>query len=107
MDREEDPTDLLQLAKRCQRIKQGLKKVDRSQLVQDRIAEQSATQRNNRNNGSTRTIVNTPASAALPANLNATTLRIAQISQPQAQLVAPPLARTTSTMTTATSSAAP
>ena len=53
-----------------------------------------------KNNGSTRTIVNTPASAALPANFNATTLRIAQISQSRAQLAAFLLVRTTSTTIT-------
>lgn len=51
---EEDPTDLLQLATRCQRIEQGLKKVERSQFVHDRNAERNATRKNagtaNRNN---------------------------------------------------------
>ena len=40
---EEEPTNLVQLARRCQRIEQTLKEANRSKLVQDRIAEQNAT----------------------------------------------------------------
>ena len=92
MDGDEDPTNLLQLAKRCQRIKQELKKMDQSQLMQDQIAKQSATRKNNGNNGSNRQcIVNSLIiSAALQtSNSNATSMRISQISQLHAQLAAP------------------
>ena len=76
----------MQLARRCQRIEQALKEANRSKVVQDRIAEQNAMRRNN---GSTRTIVNTPAGAAPPANSNPMSTQMARISQPQAQLAAP------------------
>ena len=88
MDGDKNPTNLLQLAKRCQKIEQGLKKIDCSQIVQDWIAER-ATRRNNGYNRK-QAIVNPPAtSAAPPANLNLTTLHMACILQPRAQLVAP------------------
>ena len=93
---EEEPTNLVQLACQCQKIEQALKEANCSKLVQDRIAEQNATRRNNE---STRTIVNTLASAAQPANSNLTTLRMACISQPRAQLAAP---SNTNTSTVAT-----
>ena len=94
----------MQLARRYQQIEQALKEANRSKLVQDRIAKQSANQRNNGSNR--QPIVNSPAiSAASPANLNATTSRMARISQPQAQLAAPSLVRTTSTTTMTTNSA--
>ena len=91
VDGSEDPTDLLHLAKRCQRIEQALKEANLSKLVQDRIAERNATRRNN---GSARqSIVNAPTSAAPHvANPNPTTTHMARISQPRAQLTASPLA---------------
>ena len=100
VDGEEDPTNLLQLAKRCQRIEQRLKKVDWSQLVQDRIAERSATRRNNGSNR--QPIVNAPAAAPAPANSNSTSTRMAQIFQPCAQLAAPPVRATNPTTNSAT-----
>ena len=86
--RDEEPTNLVQLARRCQRIEQVLKELNRSKLVQDRIAKR-ATRRNNGYNGK-QAIVNPPAtSAAPPASPNSTTSRMGQISQPRAQLAAP------------------
>ena len=74
VDEDKDLINLLQLAKCCQKIKQGLKKVNHSQLVQNRIAERNNTRRNNE---STRTIVNTPAASAAPlANLTAMILHL-------------------------------
>ena len=99
----------MQLACRCQRIEQALKEANRSKLVQDRIAERNANRRNNGNNGSNRQpIVSSSAIGAAPqtSNSNSTSTRMARISQPRAQLAAPPV-RTPSTTTTTTSSAAP
>ena len=99
---EEEQTNLVQLARRCQRIKQALKEANCSKLVQDRIAEQNAARKNN---GPTRQpIVNTSTSAALPANFNPTS-HMARISQPCAQLAAPSTTNTntnTNPPTTAT-----
>ena len=75
--------------------------MDCSQSIQDQIAERNATRRNNGNNGTTRTIVNTPTNAApAPANSNSTS-RMAQILQPCAQLAALPVVpiRTPNTIT--------
>ena len=96
---EEEPTNLLQLAKRCQRIEQSLKEVNRSKYVQDRNAEREAAQKNN-GSKSNRTIVNSPTTSAAPmqANFNLTN-RMARISQPRAQINAPAAAASTPTVT--------
>ena len=89
----------MQLARRCQKIKQALKETNRSKLVQDRIAEQNATRRNNGYNGKQAIANPLAASAALQTtNSNSTTSRMGQISQPCVQLAAPPV-RVTSTNT--------
>ena len=99
---EEEPTNLVQLARCCQRIEQALKEANRSKLVQDWIAEQNATRRNNENNGSNRQpIVNSPAAAPAPANSNSMSTQMAQISQPRAQLAAPPVQVTNPTTNSA------
>ena len=99
----------MQLACQCQRIEQALKEANCSKMVQDRIAER-ATRRNNGNNGSNRQpIVNSPAAAPASANSNSTSTRMARISQPRAQLAAPPIApvRSTTTNTMTNSPATP
>ena len=99
---DEEPTNLVQLARRCQRIEQALKEANCSKLVQDWIVKR-ATHKNNGYNRK-QAIVNPPAgtSAAPPANPNSTTLRMGQISQPRAQLAASFPVRSTSTFTVAT-----
>ena len=88
---EEKPTNLVQLARQYQRIEQALKETNCSKLVQDQIAKHATCRNNGYNRSSRQAIINpTAASAAPSANLNLTS-RMAQISQPQAQIAAPPV----------------
>ena len=108
---EEHPTDLLELARRCQRIEQQLKSADRTKFVQDRNAERDAARRNNRNNGpgSNKAIVSAPGSSAAPqvANTNPTTSRMARLSQPRAQINTPAASTRTSMPALTTSGPGP
>ena len=95
------PTDLLELAQRCQRIENQLKMANRAQLIQDQNAERTSRRdnRNNENNATQQPIVNSPAAVPASANSNLTSTRMAQISQPGAQLAASPIAPVRSTTT--------
>ena len=66
---EEDPTDLLRLAKHCQQIKHSIKKVSRSKFLQDRNAKCDAARKNN---GAelNKAIVSASGSSAAPAQAN-------------------------------------
>ena len=76
--REKHSTNLLELAKRCQRIEQQLKSADRTKFVQDQNAEQETARKNNRSRNnelrSNKGIVSASGSnaAPLPPNLNPT-----------------------------------
>ena len=100
------PTNLLELAQRCQRIENQLKMANRAQLIQDRNAERTS-RRDNRNNGNNATrqpIVNSSAAVQAPANSNLTSTRMTRISQPRAQLAAPPVRPTNPANTNSTTS---
>ena len=76
---------------------------NRAQLIQDRNAERTF-RRDNKNNGNNATqqpIVNSPVAVPASANSHSTSTQMARISQPRAQLAAPP-GRTTSTTTSTT-----
>ena len=105
---EEDPTDLLELAECCQRIKQAVKKVSRNKYMQDQNTKQEAARKNNgsKNNGlgSNKAIISVSGSnaALAPPNFNLT-FCIARLSQPRAQINAPAASMQTSTPVPTTS----
>ena len=87
---DEDPTDLIQLAKRCQRIKQQLKSVDRAQFVEKQCVKKNAIWRNKKPVFN-KAIVNVSVNSAAPmqANWNPA-ICVPQNFQPHAQVAAPP-----------------
>lgn len=106
---EKDSMDLLQLATHCQKIKQRLKKVDCSQLVQDQISEQNAVQKNNRfvNQNNATSLLLTTSMALVRLNPNFITLlcmaQISQVCVQMAVLLALLTRTTTTTILVATS----
>ena len=86
----EDSTDLIKLARHCQRIEHQLKSVDCAQFMEDQNAKQKVTRRNNGLEPNKAIVSALISSAApVPANLNPTP-RMAYISEPHIQAAAPP-----------------